>query len=123
MTNGNEEDVTSQPSTLIIKVNPSLESEDETNLYSEELEKITYNLRTELSELNIIEKVDLVTEGQAPEGTRSGDVVAWGSLLVTLASAGSTVLPSLVNVIQSWSKRNDNKRITLQIGGDSSLTR
>ena len=68
MTNGNEEDVTSQPSTLIIKVNPSLESEDETNLYSEELRKITYNLRTELSELNIIEKVIFVTKGQARKG-------------------------------------------------------
>jgi hypothetical protein len=88
----------------------------------EELERITHNLRDDLNGLDAIEKVDLVTkEGEkAPEGSKvGGDVIAWGSLLVTLGtSAASIVVPSVANGLQSWLTRHERRKISLEIGGD-----
>lgn len=87
----------------------------------EEIERITYNLRDDLAELDAIEKVDLVRKGeQPPEGSRAGgDIILLGSLLVTLgASAGTGIIPNLVNALQSWLRRNENRKITMKVGGD-----
>ena len=69
----------------------------------EELERITYSLRDDLTELDAVEKVDLVTkEGAAPEHSKAGgDVITLGSLLVTLGgSVASNVIPNLANTLQ-----------------------
>jgi hypothetical protein len=75
-----------------------------------------------LTEVDAIEKVDLVTkEGKkAPEGSKAGaEVAALGSLLVTLgASAASSVIPNLANTLQSWLTRHERRKISLEIGGD-----
>lgn len=88
----------------------------------EELERLCHNLRDELNELDVIEKVDLITkEGeQAPKGSKSGgEVAVLGSLLVTLGgSVASNVIPSLANTLQSWVTRQDRHTISLEIGGD-----
>jgi len=87
----------------------------------EELELDTQNLRNELTEVNEIEKVDFVTNAEkGPEGSKAGgDIAALGSLLVTLgASAGSTVIPSLANTLQSWLTRHERRKISLEIAGD-----
>lgn len=101
---------------------PKQEDDDDNNNDQEELERITHNLRDDLTELDAIEKVDLVRkEGeQAPEGSRAGgDIVTLGSLLLTLGtSAASTAVPNLVNALQSWLSRNDKRKISLEIGGD-----
>lgn len=72
---------------------------------------MNHNLRDELNELDVIEKVDLVTkEGeQAPKGSKSaGEVAVLGSLLVTLGgSLASNVIPSLANTLQSWVTRQE----------------
>lgn len=57
-------------------------------------------LRDDLTELDAVEKVDLVTKGVAPERSKGGELAALGSLLVTLgasaaAAAGSTIIPNL----------------------------
>jgi hypothetical protein len=97
----------------------SISREEDVNL--EELERNTQNLRDELHELDVVEKVDLVTKGEeAPHGSKSGgEIVAWGALLTTLAtSAGSALIPSLANTLQSWLTRHEKRKIILEIGGD-----
>ena len=108
---------------ILINISESYKEDDDTvgHYDSEELERITYSLRDELSELDAIEKVDLVTkEGKAPEGSKAGaEVIALGSLLVTLGtSALSTAIPSLSNALQSWLTRHERRKISLEIGGD-----
>jgi 2-iminoacetate synthase ThiH len=40
-------------------------------------------------------------------------------LLVTLgASAGSAIIPKIVNSLQSWLTRNEKRKISLEVGGD-----
>lgn len=84
----------------------------------EELERITHNLCEDLNSLDMVEKVDLVSEGKAPEGSKSGeDIISWGSLVVTLVS-GTGVLPTLVGTLQSWLTRHERQKIIIQIGSD-----
>jgi hypothetical protein len=102
------------------KVVVNIESLDNLN-EPEELERLSHNLRDELIELDVIEKVDVITKGeQAPKGSKSGGEVAMlGSLLVTLGgSLASNVIPSLANTLQSWVTRQDRHTISLEIGGD-----
>jgi hypothetical protein len=100
-----------------IESNSKEEDRDED---SEELERITHNLRDELNEIDIIEKVDLVSKGEAPKGSKAGaEVIALGSLLVTLGtSAVSTAIPNLSNALQSWLTSHERRKISLEIGGD-----
>jgi hypothetical protein len=104
------------------KVVVNIESLDNFN-DPEELERLSHNLRDELNELDVIEKVDLITkEGeQAPKGSKSGGEVAMlGSLLVTLGgSLASNMIPSLANTLQSWVTRQDRHTLSLEIGGDN----
>jgi len=98
----------------------NIESLDD-NTEPEELERLSHNLRDELNELDIVEKVDLITKDEeAPKGSKSGGEVAMlGSLLVTLGgSLTSNVIPSLSNTLQSWVTRQDRHTISLEIGGD-----
>jgi hypothetical protein len=108
---------------LVINIeSASKEKQNDNDDDPEELERLTHNLRDDLTEVDAIEKVDLVTkEGeQAPKGSRAGgEVAALGSLLVTLgASAGTTIIPNLVNTLQSWLTRHERRKISLEIGGD-----
>jgi hypothetical protein len=103
------------------KVLVNIESSDDLD-EPEEIERLRHNLRDELNELDVVEKVDLVTKDgeQAPKGSKSGAEVAMlGSLLVTLGgSLASKVIPSLANTLQSWVARQDRHTISLEIGGD-----
>jgi hypothetical protein len=107
---------------LLIKIESAPKEEEEYDDDQEELERITHTLRDELTEVDAIEKVDLVTkEGEkAPEGSKAGaEVAALGSLLVTLgASAASSVIPNLGSTLQSWLTRHERRKISLEIGGD-----
>jgi hypothetical protein len=114
--------------TLLINIESTSKEEDEED--KQELEQITHNLRDELNELDTIENVDLIRrEDDDAESTKKGyktkgDIVALGSLLVTLggisaaAGGGSTIIPNLVNTLQSWLTRHERHKITMEIGGD-----
>jgi hypothetical protein len=106
---------------ILINIESTSKEEEDHDEDSEDLERITHNLRNELAEIDIIEKVDLVTkEGEAPKGSKAGgEVVALGSLLVTLGTAAvSTAIPNLSNALQSWLTRHERRKISLEIGGD-----
>ena len=65
---------------ILINISESYKEDDDTvgHYDSEELERITYSLRDELSELDAIEKVDLVAKAGElpPEGSKAGAEVA-----------------------------------------------
>jgi hypothetical protein len=107
---------------ILISVGPTSKGKGDDD-DSQELERITYSLRDDLTDLDAVEKVDLVTKGVAPERSKGGELAALGSLLVTFgasaaAAAGSTIIPNLTNALQSWLTRNERHKITLEIGGD-----
>jgi|ERR1051325_94465 hypothetical protein len=95
---------------IVINIDPT--PDDHTN--NEELEQLTHQLHEDLSELDV-EKVDLIRKADAPAGTKAGDIITWGSLLVTLATG---LLPSVINNLQSWLGRHEGHSITVEVGGD-----
>ena len=85
----------------------------------EELERVTHSLHNDLNELDVVEKIDLVNKnGEAPAGSKGGDIVSWGSLLVTLATSGTSILPSFLQTLQSWLTRHERHKITIEIADD-----
>jgi hypothetical protein len=103
----------------------SVNREEGDDIDPEELEQITHNLRDDLTELDVVENVDLVAKEDREVGRNSndlnpkGDVVTLGSLLVTLgASAASSLVPDLSNTLKSWLARHERRKISLEIGGD-----
>jgi hypothetical protein len=104
-----------------ILINIESASKEENDDDPEELERITNNLRDDLTEVDVIEKADSVRKDErSPKGSKAGgDIVTLGSLLVTLgASAGISIIPNLVNTLQSWLTRHERRKISLEIGGD-----
>lgn len=81
-----------------------------------EAAELTHQLRSELLDLDV-EAVDLKVAGEAPAGTRGGDVVALGELVVTLV-VSSGLLTSAVNTMQQWLLRSGSRSIRLELDGD-----
>ena len=97
-----------------IQLTVTLAAEPDTDM--EDLERLTRQLRDELSELDV--QADLVTGGSAPANTKAGDVIEWGTLLLTLAASGG-VITALINAILTWlTNRNQSATITIEIGGE-----
>ncbi|MER5865060.1 hypothetical protein [Kitasatospora sp. NPDC002040] len=57
------------------------------------------------------------TSGEAPGGTRAGDVVSYTSVLVGLAG-GAATLRALIALAQDWLARRNSGTIELRIGDD-----
>ena len=91
----------------------TLDAEPETD--TEDLERLTRQLREELSELDV--QADLMTGGPAPANAKAGDIFVWGTLLLTLAASGG-VFTTLFGVLQAWLTRHDRRCVTLEIDGD-----
>jgi len=83
---------------------------------AEKLAGLTRQLRTELMELDI-ESANLVRAGKIPAGAKTGEPITWGALLVTLAASGG-VLTALINVLQSWLTRHEQRGVSLEVDGD-----
>jgi hypothetical protein len=99
---------------LLLNIKPSVDD------YIEDLQRLSRQLRQNINKLDV-EKVDFVKAGEAPKGAKAGDIVAWSSLLVSLAAAAGSggVLPTLINGVQSWlSRHRENRSITIEMGGD-----
>lgn len=92
---------------LLININRRADDDNE------QLEQLTLQLNEELRELDV-DKVDLVRKGDAPVGAK-GDVMTWGSVLVTLAPE---ILPSVINTIRSWITTHGGRSIRIKLGDD-----
>ncbi|MFP8903629.1 hypothetical protein [Streptomyces atacamensis] len=89
---------------------------------ADRLELATSALREELLELDV-ERVDAVSAGPAPDGTRAVDVAEIGGLLVTLAQA-PVALHELVTTVRHWLTRGADsgaadRTAELTIDGDT----
>jgi hypothetical protein len=94
---------------LVININSRPDDDNE------QLEQLTLQLNEELRELDV-DKVDFIRTGDAPIGAK-GDVMTWGSLLLTLTASGG-ILTSVINTVQSWLTRHERRSIKLKIDDD-----
>lgn len=95
----------------------SLQVDAGTWLEADELEELTRQLQRELADLEV-DAVELVRAGEPPPGTRAVDVLAVGSLLVTLARS-SGVLSAVVGAVQSWVAGPRQRSVKLELDGDT----
>ena len=85
---------------------------------NEELDQASRQLRAELMEMDL-DSVEFVKAEELPAGTKSAEALTLGSLAVTLLPA---LLPKLVEYLQSWSMRAENRRVTVKTQvGDRSI--
>ncbi|MGH3829026.1 MAG: hypothetical protein ACRDRS_01025 [Pseudonocardiaceae bacterium] len=83
---------------------------------AERLDELAVQLREELLELDI-ERAERTTAGQAPPGTRAGEILVAGALTVLLAQS-SGLLTALVEMVRSWISRDSGRSVKLEIDGD-----
>ncbi len=98
---------------LAIVVRLSVEAEAD----AEAVDSLTNQLRDQLLELDV-DSVVPVSSGEAPPDTRAIDVIALGSLLVTLAKSPE-LFKALTSALQSWLGGRPARSVELQIGGDT----
>jgi hypothetical protein len=105
-----EEDLMSHPelAELNIEITAS-------NATEEDLDRMTRQLLSELRETDV-ESVVLAKGGDAPQGTKSGDAITMGSIVV---SALPAVLPAIVGLVQAWAARGQGRTVKFKgkIGG------
>lgn len=85
----------------------------------EELETGVRQLMAELRELDDVSAAP-ATQSARPVGSRAGEVLAIGELLVTLLS--SPALPAVLTAIEAWLDRSlhrGDRTIRVQLDGDS----
>jgi hypothetical protein len=76
------------------------------------LARMTGDLRDELLDLDV-DSVDRPSDGSAPQGTKAGEVLAAGALLLTVAP---TIVEGVVAVLVSWLSRQPSD-VTIEIDG------
>jgi hypothetical protein len=85
---------------------------------AEEVAKIAAQLRRELLDLDLeVEAVEFARTGPAPVGSKAVDVLAVGTLLITLAK--SSGLAAVVGAVQSWLSGRHQRSVKIEIGGDT----
>jgi len=98
----------------IVRLGLCIETDSEAD--AEGLAKLAVDLREQLLELDI-ERADPASAGQAPPGTRAGEIVVAGALTVMLAQS-SGLLTALVKTVQSWVSLSGGRSVKLEIDGD-----
>ena len=68
-----------------------------------ELAELARDLQAMLSDLDEVDEAALIARGPAPAGAKSGGLVTWGALVVSLVSAGSFQV--VVDTVASWLRR------------------
>jgi hypothetical protein len=73
----------------------------------EDIDQMTRQLLSELRDTDV-ESAELAKGGSAPAGTKSGDAVTMGSIVI---SALPTVLPAVVGLVQAWATRGQGRTV------------
>jgi hypothetical protein len=79
-----------------------------------ELEALTAQLRQRLLELDVDDVRLARLDGAAPEGAKPGELIAVGTLLVTL---GTALLRPTLRLIETWIQNRPVRSVTLDIDG------
>jgi len=88
---------------------------DDEGSQAEDLAAQTAKLRRALLELDV-DDVRHVSAGPAPEGTRAGEVLEIGGLLVALARAPQ-LASSVAQVLSAWISRRNGRTVTVEVDG------
>lgn len=78
----------------------------------EELDRLTRNLLAELRESDV-ESVQLVSDGQSPEGSK-GDPVTLGQLALEILPAA---IPGVIALVQTWVMRGQGRTVKYKSKG------
>ncbi len=85
---------------------------------TEELDKLTGQLLSEIKELDV-ETVERFGDEVVPRGAKAADPVTVGVLAVAVLP---TVIPALITFLQSWSTRGDGRTVKVKTQkGDQSV--
>jgi hypothetical protein len=76
-----------------------------------ELDELSNQLRAEVGDLNV-DSIEPVSEGAAPDGTKSADYMAIGQMAVTLAPA---LIPPLFDLLKSWVERKPSTPVKIKV--------
>jgi len=81
----------------------------------EDIDQMTRQLLSELRETDV-ESAELAKGGIAPSGTKSGDLVTMGSIVI---SALPAVLPAVLGLVQAWATRGQGRTVKFKgrVGG------
>ena len=79
----------------------------------EDVDRMTRQLLSELRETDV-ESAELAKGGEAPSGTKSGDLVSMGSIVI---STLPTVIPAVVSLVQAWSSRGQGRIVKFKVKG------
>ena len=71
----------------------------------EDIDQMTRQLLSELRD-TAVESAELAKGGSAPGGTKSGDAVTLGSIVMTVLP---TVLPAIIGMVQTWATRGHGR--------------
>jgi len=77
---------------------------------AEELDRLARQLAGELSD-QLVESVELASEGTAPEGTKSAEAITLGAVAVAVLP---TVLPKIVEFCQAWALRGQGRTVKFE---------
>jgi Effector Associated Constant Component 1 len=95
---------------LVLHVEPG------TGTDAEEFDELTFQLGQELLELDV-HSVGRPRQGPAPPGTRAGEILALGTLMVTVAKSAAA-LTALVGAVRSWLAVQPQGRVRVELDGD-----
>jgi len=87
-----------------LKFELEISAEDTTE---SDIDRMTRNLLAELRETDV-ESVKLVTSDSAPSGTKSGDPVTTGAIVLAVLP---TFLPKIVEFVQAWALRGYGRTV------------
>jgi hypothetical protein len=95
----------------------TLAIDSDQNFSLDQLDLATRNLREELYDLGV-DSAEFISGGEAPAGAKTADPVTIGALAVAVLP---TFLPRLVEYLQSWCLRGENRKIRIktQVGDRS----
>ena len=82
-----------------------------------ERDELTAKLRRELLRLDV-DAVERLSAGDAPPGARAVDLVALGTLIVTISKGAAAIAP-LIAAIRSWLTTRGGGTVKVQIGSDT----
>ena len=86
-------------------------------LSPDELDRVTRQLRRDISALDV-ESVELSRGANVPQGAKSAEAVALGSLAVAVLPVA---IPKIIEFLRDWLMRGENRtlKLKLQVGGNS----
>jgi hypothetical protein len=84
---------------------------------AQEIEDLAARLRRRLLELDV-QSVDRAHVGEPPPGTRAAEVLALGSLIVTMTKSAD-LLKSMLGVIHSIVAARPARTVEIMLGGDT----